>query len=73
LYAQENSTSEDLQQSCPSGTGPDPDGGCSPLLDEAIGEEFTPGGSDSIIQSAGEPLIDGIVTVPPPSGSGTTN
>ena len=74
LYAQEDSTSEDLQQSCPPGTGPDPDGGCSPLPDETIGEESTPGGSDSTTHVAGElsytepsvvpPIEDGSV-VPP--------
>ena len=74
MYAQEDSTSEDLQQSCPPGTGPDPDGGCSPLPDETIGEESTPGGSDSTTHVAGElsytepsvvpPIEDGSV-VPP--------
>jgi hypothetical protein len=79
LYAQEDSTSEDLQQSCPPGTGPDPDGGCSPLPDETIGEESTPGGSDSTTHVAGElsytepsvvpPIEDGSVVPPIEDGS----
>ena len=36
LYAQEDFTSEDPQQPCPPGTGPDPDGGCSPLPEEVL-------------------------------------
>jgi hypothetical protein len=51
LYAQEDSTTEVLQQSCPPGTGPDPDGGCSPLPDEAI-EESPPGGTDLTPQAS---------------------
>jgi hypothetical protein len=68
LYAQEAPTegkssqefiSEDLQQSCPAGTGPDPDGGCSPIYsDDAqcpAGTGPDPDGGCSPIYSNGVP------------------
>jgi hypothetical protein len=72
LYAQEDSTSEDLQQPCPPETGPDPDGGCSPLPDEAIGDESILGGSDFTTQVPDEPVVtppvpdEPVVTPPVP-------